>query len=181
MKTSILFLAFCVPALSCAGGEGGKSSSEIPVGPPVAVVPGYLLDGIRYSGELQVLESHPVQLVGSVTMENTTATTARAMFDRACLVGLVVYGTTPDPETPSGVAVQPVPVWDQQTDPGCEARSVELSLAPGERRRLDTGRAGAAEILAEHPDGRYLIQVRVFVAGAPVELSLDYVDLSIPR
>ena len=127
-------------------------------------------DGVKFDARVDVMESFPVQLVGSLTMENTGDERVTMVFPDGCVVLLSAFETNGSNR----------PVWTQSV--ACTMALVPVELGPGERRSFSTPIASARDILgADLPDGEYLIVVNLRPEGEAVALEVGTVELAIPR
>ena len=129
-------------------------------------------DGVAYSAEVRVLESFPVQLRGSLRMENTTPNTVRLELGSGCPVLLRAYRT----------AERRTPVWDQGSGLACTLQIQIRSLAPGGVANEDAPPTDAAEILGDSlPAGTYHLSAYVRVNAGTLELPAGSAELAVPR
>ena len=159
-KQPILLLAVALAAC------GGSDPAE-PPGPDSSVV----RDGVAYSSDVRILESFPIQLRGSMRIENTGAQPARLELGSGCPVLLRVYRGT-------GSA----PAWDQGNTVVCTMQIEVLSLGPGEVAEEEAPATNAAEILGDSlPDGTYRMATYLRVDGGVIEVPAGQVELAAPR
>lgn len=126
---------------------------------------------VRYTAEVAVMESFPVQLAGDVTITNTSDEPVGLTFPDGCVALLRAYEHGGEE-----------PVWDQAGEVACTMALVEVELASGESHEVRTPTASAAEILDEGlPDGEYTIAVYLRPQRGAVEIEAGIVELAIPR
>lgn len=155
----------CMIALACSSGPADPGPRP-PQGPPSGAV---IVDGIEYAADVEVMESFPVQVAGTMTMTNRTESTKTVTFPNGCVALLRAY---------SGEEL----VWDQAGDAGCTMALVPVDLAPGASEEVRTLTSSARDILGdEWPDGSYEIAVYVRPEGEVVEIETGAVDLAVPR
>lgn len=126
--------------------------------------------GLVLEADVVVMESFPVQLRGTLRVENPTA--APISFDvGGCPVFLRVYDTAGDL------------VWDQGDGAVCTMILRTVTLAPEAAESFETATASAADVLGEdHPDGTYRTAVYVaLVSGSQPEADAGDVALAVPR
>ena len=140
-----------------------------PVRPP-ATAPSRIQDGVAYTADVAVMESFPVQLRPSLTLENDNAAATEVVFNNGCIVLLRAYRSA----ARSGRAE-----YDQTRTYGCTAALVEVELSPGARRSFDGSTVSAAEILGDSlPAGRYHLTVVTSPFGREIEIAAGSVDLA---
>jgi hypothetical protein len=124
--------------------------------------------GVEYHGQLAILESFPVQLAASVTLNNISQSAVTLDFPDSCVVLLRAYQDDRQ-------------VWDQGESVFCAQMIQSVTLAPGESRTFQA-RTTAFEILGKDlADGRYRISGYLRTAGEIVEVEVGEADLAIPR
>lgn len=136
------------------------------------------LDGLEFTGGVDVAESFPVQLNFHLRVRNTTLRTLHLVSD-GCGMLPRAYG---DP------ARAGEPVWDGRPGGPCLASVAPITFAPGETRRF-TRRYSARDILGDSlPDGRYFFTVTYRASLAPdpdaesrlVEVAAGEAELALP-
>ena len=135
-------------ALACAGdGSDAGGSREPATGGADSGAAGAGGEALRLAAEVAVLASDPVQIRGSLRVENATA--APVSFDvGGCPVFLRVYGADGGP------------IWDQGDGAICTMILRTVTLEPGATETFETATASAADILGEElPDGAYVVGV----------------------
>ena len=163
---ALLFAAAASLAASCDGGNDPSTSPDPDrdTGPADA-------SGLRVEADVAVMESFPVQLRGTLTVENPTGRTIS--FDvGGCPVFLRVYR-----RQDGG------PVWDQGNGAVCTMILRTVTLEPGDVEAFQTATVSAGEILGDDlPDGTYRTAVYLaFAGGGEREVVTGEVDLAIPR
>lgn len=164
-------VALVALALACADrtpapGPGDEVAPEPDRTPATADVGGLALEA-----QVAVLDSVPVQLRGTLRVENPTERTIS--FDvGGCPVFLRVYG-----------AEDARAVWDQGDGAICTMILRTVTLEPGNSETFQTGEASAADILGEDlPDGTYRVAVYLaLLEGGQPEAAAGQVELAIPR
>jgi hypothetical protein len=120
---------------------------------------------------VRVLESFPVQLRGSMRIENTQVDTTRLELGSGCPVLLRAYR--------EGAAE---PAWDQGNAVACTMQIQVLALGPGEVAQEEMRATDAAEILGDSlPDGTYRLATYIRVDGGTVEVPAGEVELAVGR
>lgn len=152
-------------SLACSDGPADPANRG-PGGSPAGAV---IVDGVEYSATLQVMESFPVQLAGTVTITNRTDEPKTVTFPDGCVALLRAY---------QGDTL----AWDQAEDVACTMALVPIKLGPGESEEVRTPTSSAADVLAdEWPDGEYPIAVYLRPDGEEVEIDGGTADLAVPR
>ena len=152
-------------ASSTSPDNGGRDGDQ---GPRTGTI---VQNEIEYSGDVLVMESFPVQLVGEATITNRGSSTRTVVFPDGCVALLRAY--RPGESTP---------VWDQATEVACTMALVEVELRSGESREFKTPTVSAYEILDDGlPDGRYRIAIYLRPDSGVAEVEAGTVDLAIPR
>ncbi|MDX1661938.1 MAG: BsuPI-related putative proteinase inhibitor [Gemmatimonadota bacterium] len=152
-------------ALACSSGPADPGDRS-PGGPPAGAV---IVDGIEYDASLEVMESFPVQIAGTVTLTNRTDERKTITFADGCVALLRAYdgGTR---------------IWDQAEQVACTMATVPVELAAGESEQFRTPTSSAYDVLDdEWPDGEYAIAVYLRPIGEEVEVDAGTVELEIPR
>ena len=137
---------------------------------PDPSVSGSGAESLDLDADVAVMESFPVQLRGTLRVENPTD--AMVSFDvGGCPVFLRVY----DAEGTS--------VWDQGDGAVCTMILRSVRLEPGGVETFETGTASAADILGDdRPDSTYRVAVYLaLVSGVRPEADAGEVPLAIPR
>jgi hypothetical protein len=125
-------------------------------------------DGVRYTAATAVMESFPVQLRTTVSLENGGAERVDVTLRDGCVVLLAASRPGSDASA-----------WQEAR--GCTMALVEVSLAPGEVREFSSATVSAREILGDSlPDGPYdLVAVLRPLAGT-VRVPAGRVMLAVP-
>lgn len=121
--------------------------------------------------DVAIMESFPVQLKGTLRVENQTA--LPISFDvGGCPVFLRAYG-------PTGGE----PVYDQAASTTCIMILETVTLEPGGARTFETPTVSAADILGGNlPDGTYRMTVYLpMVEGGELQADAGEVQLAVPR
>ena len=140
-----------------------------PVRPP-ATAPSRVQDGVTYTADVAVMESFPVQLRPSLTLENNNPAPTEIVFNNGCVVLMRAYRSA----ARSGRAE-----YDQTRAFGCTAALVEVELSPGARRSFDGSTVSAADVLGDSlPEGRYYLSVVASPFGQEIEIAAGSVDLA---
>lgn len=127
--------------------------------------------GLEYAATVQVMESFPVQLAGTVTITNTTDERQEVTFPDGCVVLLRAYRQEGSE-----------PVWDQASDIACTMALVDVALEAGESREFRSPTSSAADVLGDRlPDGSYRIAVYLRPEGEELEIFAGTVELAVPR
>lgn len=148
----------------------GCAPDQDGVGDPVRPDPGLALtvDGIEYRGDVAILESFPVQLAATVTLENVGDASRTLAFPDGCVLLLRAYDGRDR-------------VWDQAREVFCTQAVVPVTLAPGDSHEVRV-RASAYDILDDGlPDGTYRVTGYLRPDGGEVEVELGTAELAIPR
>lgn len=164
-KKTLAPVLILAASLACSDGPADPADRG-PGGPAAGAV---VVDGVEYSASVQIMESFPVQLAGTVTIANRTDGAKTVTFPDGCVALLRAYqGDTR--------------VWDQAGDVGCTMALVPIELGPGESEQVRTPTSSAADVLGdEWPDGEYSIAVYLRPGGEEIELDAGTADLAIPR
>lgn len=152
-------------SLACSDGPADPADRG-PGGPPAGAV---VVDGVEYSAIVQIMESFPVQLAGTVTLTNRTDEPKTVTFPDGCVALLRAYQDD-------------TLVWDQAEDVACTLALVSVELGPGESEQVRTPTSSAYDVLDdEWPDGEYAIAVYLRPESDEVEIDGGTADLAIPR
>ncbi|HYO47407.1 MAG TPA: BsuPI-related putative proteinase inhibitor [Gemmatimonadota bacterium] len=160
-------MALLAFALACADRTPGPETGNVPE-PDRSTAPADV-GGLALEANVAVMESFPVQLTGTLRVENPTQRTIS--FDvGGCPVFLRVYGSA------KGEVV-----WDQGDGAICTMILRTVTLEPGAVESFQT--AGAGDILGEDlPDGTYRVAVYLaLVEGGQPEAVAGEVQLAVPR
>jgi hypothetical protein len=129
-------------------------------------------EGFEVTGDVAILESFPVQLVGSMTFTNVSDETRELQTD-VCWPQLRAYVPGDD-----------APAWDQGEEGACALFTPRIDeVEPGESVRFESPVVSAADILDDDlPDGTYRITIyfRV-IGGEEIELEGGEVELAVSR
>lgn len=135
------------------------------------------LDGLEFSGGVDVAESFPVQLGFDLRVRNTADRELHLVSD-GCGVLPRAYGSASRTGEPA---------WDGRPGAPCLAHAAPVTLAPGEVRRFSRSYS-ARDVLGDSlPDGRYFFTVTYRAAlaldGEPrlVEVTAGEAELALPR
>jgi len=164
---AILAAAVLSLAASCGeetAGPGTGADSDRPAEPAT-------VSDLELTAEVAVMESFPVQLRGTLTVENRTD--EPVAFDvGGCPAFLRVYRSA-----------EGGPVWDQANGAVCTMILRTVTLEPGAVEIFQTPTAGAREILGDDlPDGAYRVAVYLaLVNGEEHEAEAGDVELAINR
>ncbi|MGH7567265.1 MAG: BsuPI-related putative proteinase inhibitor [Gemmatimonadota bacterium] len=172
-------VALVVLALACADRtpapgpqeEPASGPQEEPAPEPDPAPTTVDVGGLTLHADVVVMESFPVQLRGTLRVENPTQQTIS--FDvGGCPVFLRVYGAQDD-----------TAIWDQGDGAICTMILRTVTLEPGNSETFETNTASAADILGEElPDGTYRVAVYLaLVEGGQPEAAAGEVPLAIPR
>lgn len=129
-------------------------------------------EGFEVTGDLAIMESFPVQLIGFMTFTNVSDETRELVTD-VCWPLLRAYEPGDDE-----------PVWDQAEEGACALFQPRTDVVePGESVRFQSPVVSGADILDDDlPDGNYRITVYFNAAGEDeIELDLGEIDLAILR
>ena len=160
LAASILTFAACAeePRDPASTSEPGPSTS----GPGA--------ESLDLEADVAVMESFPVQLRGTLRIENPAD--VPISFDvGGCPVFLRVYDADGKP------------AWDQGDGAVCTMILRTVTLEPGGTETFETGTASAADILGEQlADGTYRAAIYLaLVSGVRPEADAGEVSLAIPR
>ncbi|MDX1623788.1 MAG: BsuPI-related putative proteinase inhibitor [Gemmatimonadota bacterium] len=168
MRAFVAGIAALVAVAGACAGNGAERTGPEPGRPLEGVAE---RGGLEYAATIQVMESFPVQLAGTVTITNTTDERVEVTFPDGCVVLLRAY-------RPEGSE----PVWDQASEVACTMALVDLALEPGESREFGSPAASAADVLGDDlPDGTYRVAVYLRPGGEELEIFAGTVELVIPR
>src|SRR5690606_18542008 len=124
---------------------------------------------LRYSASTAIMESFPVQLATTVTVENIGSKPAVLEFSDGCPVLLRAYDS---PER------EGAPAWDQANLTVCTLAIQTITIEPRESREFKV-RTDAREILGDSlPNGRYYLTAVLRKTGWPLELDAGEADLA---
>lgn len=159
-------LALVPVAIACGDGATGPGSLRTFTSPTLTV------DGLQWTGTVDVMESFPVQLVGRIAVANEGDEARTLVFESGCTALLRAYR----PQIPNAFLV-----WDQGDVADCSGGPGEIEIAPGETVELSTPRVSARTILdGGKPNDEYGIAVYARANGRNVELQVGGVDLAVP-
>lgn len=162
-------MALLAFALACADRTPGPETGNMPE-PDRSTAPADV-GGFALEANVAIMESFPVQLTGTLRVENPTQRTIS--FDvGGCPVFLRGYGSA------KGEVV-----WDQGDGAICTMILRTVTLEPGAVESFQTTTAGAGDILGEDlPDGTYRVAVYLaLVEGGQPEAVAGEVQLAVPR
>ncbi|MEX2609579.1 MAG: BsuPI-related putative proteinase inhibitor [Gemmatimonadota bacterium] len=153
-------LAVAVVLAGCSGGDPARPDDG------AAVVTD---DGVRYTAATAVMESFPVQLRTTLTLENVGTEVVRLTFPDGCVVLLAAARPGSDEA-----------VWEEER--ACTMALEEVSLAPGEEREFTSSTVSARDILgASLPDGPYDLLAVLRPHTGTVRVPAGRVALAVPR
>jgi hypothetical protein len=157
---------WCLLFITLSACSSTSESGEPPTRPGPALAD--TVGGVRYEGDLRIMESFPVQLAADVTVTNVSGETRELVFPDGCVVLLRAYRGTEL-------------AFDQASVLSCTQALVEVELASGQSRTF-SARSDGYEVLGDSlPDGRYRMTAYLRPNGGVVEVELGEVDLAIPR
>lgn len=163
---AILAIVVVSLAASCGEDNGPRTGTD----PDRPAAPAGVAD-LVLTADVAVMESFPVQLRGTLTVQNPTD--EAVTFDvGGCPVFLRAYRT-------AGGG----PVWDQASATACTMILRTVTLAPGASEVFQTPTASAGDILGDAlPDGTYRVVIYLALApGGEREAAAGDVQLAIPR
>lgn len=159
---TILILALT----ACGDGTTGPVTTRTLESPTVTV------DGLTWTGTVDVMESFPVQLAGRISIANSGTQPRTLDFANDCTALLRAYR----PPVPMAFLV-----WDQADDADCSDGPRSMDVAPGATVEIASPVVSAATILAGgRPNDEYGISVYARANGRNVELAVGGVDLAVP-